>query len=143
MADREELAFGDKNIYPSDELIFSKIGDKKIIWQSIMNYASQNYKDITGEWRYYNDGKQWLFKLVHKKKTIFWLGVLNDTFRVTFYFGNKAEPVVLASDLPEKTKNDFKNAQNYGTLRAITTRISGPSDTDLICKLIDLKISIK
>jgi hypothetical protein len=27
-----------------------------------------------------------------KKKTIFWVGVLKDTFRITFYFGNKAEP---------------------------------------------------
>lgn len=143
MAIREELVFGDKNIYPTEELLFSKIGDKLVIWKSVMSYAHENYKDISGEWRYYNDGKQWLYKLVQKKKTIFWIAVLSDTFRITFYFGNKAEPMILGSDLPESVKNDFKNAKHYGVLRAISTLISGSSDIEKICKLIDIKIKLK
>ena len=76
MDEKEKFAFSDKNVKPSEELIFSKIGDKKIFWQKIMKYLSDNYKDASGSWNYYNDGKQWLFKMVQKKKTIFWLAVL-------------------------------------------------------------------
>ena len=94
MSESEKLVLGDKNIFPSDDILFSIIGDKKVVWEKVMSYVNENYKNITSEWRYYNDGKQWLFKMQQKKKTIFWIGVLKDTFRITFYFGNKAEPVI-------------------------------------------------
>jgi hypothetical protein len=143
MAEKEIYILSDKQVTPADDLIFSIIGDKKILWQKIMKYASDNFKDMSGTWNYYNDGKQWLFKMVQKKKTIFWLAVMKDTFRVTFYFGDKAEPVILASDLPESVKNDFTSGKHYGKIRAITTKIASQSDVENIRKLIDIKTSLK
>jgi hypothetical protein len=143
MADPEKLILGDKSIYPSDELLGSIFGEKMVIWQTITGYVKDNYKDVTGEWRYYNDGWQWLFKMQQKKKTIFWAGVLKDTFRITFYFGNKAEPVIEGSNLPQKIKDEFRDAKRYGTLRAISTIITGNNDLDNILKLIELKTKIK
>jgi len=143
MTDPEKLVLGDKSVYPSEEILFSIIGDKKIVWQKIMDYAKEKYDNITEEWRYYNDGKQWLFKLQYKKKTVFWTGVLQDTFRITFYFGNKAEPVITGSDLPEKIREDFVSAKHYGNIRAISIKVTGTSDLETIYKLIDLKARIK
>jgi hypothetical protein len=143
MAEPEKLVLGDKSVYPTEDFLFSIIGDKKVVWQKIMNHVNQNYKDITEEWRYYNDGKQWLFKVQLKKKTIFWIGVLQDTFRITFYFGNKAEPVIVNSNLPDKMKNDFVSGKKYGNIRAISIRISGAGDLENIYKLVDLKVKIK
>jgi hypothetical protein len=143
MADPEKLILGDKSIYPSDELLGSIFGEKMVIWQTITGYVKDNYKDVTGEWRYYNDGWQWLFKMQQKKKTIFWAGVLKDTFRITFYFGNKAETVIEGSNLPQKIKDEFRDAKRYGTLRAISTIITGNNDLDNILKLIELKTKIK
>jgi hypothetical protein len=143
MAEQEKAVLGDKDIYPSEELINSIIGEKKNLWLKIMSYAHEKYNDVEEEWRYYNDGKQWLFKLTRKKKTIFWLSLLNETFRITFYFGNKAEPAILSSNLPDSVKNEFVKGQRFGNIRAITTIISGDSDVENICKLIDLKVSLK
>jgi hypothetical protein len=143
MEEKEVFVFSDKEVKPTDEIIFSIIGDKKKLWQSIMGYISDNYKDMTGSWNYYNDGKQWLFKMVQKKKTIFWLAVMKDTFRVTFYFGDKAEPVILASDIPESVKDDFTGGRHYGRIRAITTKMAAQSDVETIKKLIDIKTRIK
>lgn len=143
MDEREKLVLGDKNIYPTVELLFSIIGDKKEIWKKTMDYAKENYHGYTEEWRYYNDGKQWLFKLQYKKRTIFWIGILRDTFRITFYFGNKAEPLIMNSDLSEKIKSDFASGERFGKIRPISIRVSGPPDLDNIYKLIDLKASIK
>jgi len=143
MAEQEKAVLGDKDIYPSEELINSIIGEKKTVWLKIMSYTHEKYNDVSEEWRYYNDGKQWLFKLIRKKKTIFWLSLLKDTFRITFYFGNKGESVIMSSSLPESVKNEFVNGQRFGNIRGITTIISGDSDVDKICKLIDLKVSLK
>jgi hypothetical protein len=143
MADPEKLVLGDKSIYPSDDILFSIIGDKLIVWQKIKDFLNDNYKSITEEWRYYIDGKQWLFKMQHNKKTIFWIGVLHDTFRVTFYFGDKAEPLIEGSGLPDKIKEDFASAKRYGKIRAVSIRISGTGDLENIYKLIDIKMKIR
>ena len=108
-----------------------------------MNYLSDNYKDASGTWNYYNDGKQWLFKMVRKKKTIFWLAVMKDTFRVTFYFGDKAEPVIVASGLPESVRDNFLTGKHYGKIRAISTKMTGLSDAETVIKLIDIKAELK
>jgi hypothetical protein len=143
MTEKEIYVLSDMQVKPTDEYIFSIIGDKKVLWQNIMNYISDNYKDISGSWNYYNDGKQWLYKLVQKKKTIFWLAVMKDTFRVTFYFGDKAEPLILASDLPESVKDEFVSGKHYGKIRAITTKMAGQSDVEKVLKLIDIKTRMK
>ena len=143
MAEIEPLVLGDKNVFPSEEIIYAIIGDNKNVWQKVMSYVKDNYKDATEEWRYYNDGKQWLFKMQLKKKTLFWIGIPKDTFRITFYFGNKAEPVIMAGSLPKKFKDDFAEAKRYGNIRAITIKVAGTGDLENIYKLIDLKAKIK
>ncbi len=143
MEEREILVFSDKQVKPTEELIFSIIGDKKVLWLKIMKYLSDNYKDASGTWNYYNDGKQWLYKMVQKKKTIFWLAVMKDTFRVTFYFGDKAEPFIVASDLSQSVKNDFLTGKHYGKIRAISTKMTKSSDVETIIKLINIKTRLK
>jgi hypothetical protein len=143
MEEKEILVLSDKQIIPTDDYIFSILGEKRLLWQNIMKYLFENYKDISGSWNYYNDGKQWLYKLVHKKKTIFWSGIYKDTFRVTFYFGNKAEPVIDSSDLPQKIKDDFKTAKRYGLIRAVSIKVFDNTDIENVFKLIALKHKIK
>lgn len=143
MAGKEAFVFSDREVKPTEELIFSIIGDKNKLWQSIMAYISDNYKNMAGNWNYYNDGKQWLFKMTQKKKTIFWMAVMMDTFRVTFYFGDKAEPVILASDLPKSVKDDFTGGKHYGKIRAITIKMANQSDVEKVKKLIEIKRSLK
>jgi hypothetical protein len=142
MAEIEKLVLSDKSVVPSDEYIFSLIGERKAHWQDIMTYSSDNYND-TGSWNYYNDGKQWLFKLVNRKKTIFWAGILKGTFRITFYFGDKAEPILLESDIPQRLKDEFKSAKRYGAIRAISIIIVEQADVDNVLKLIAIKHKLK
>jgi len=143
MAENDFLKLSDKNIIPTDDYIFSILGDKKRHWQSIMTYMSENYDDASGTWNYYNDGKQWLFKMVRKKKTIFWGGIFQDTFRITFYFGDKAEPLIDTSDLPPDIKEGFRTAKRYGAIRPVSIKVFENSDVENILKLIIIKSKIK
>ena len=143
MAENETLLLTDKDIYPTDEYIFSIIGKKKLFWQQIMDYMTANYKDSAGVWNFYNDGKRWLFKMTIKKKTIYWAGILNDTFRITFYLGNKAEAIIDNSDLPQNIKDEFKTAKRYGLIRPVSFLAGGQTDVDNILKMIALKCKMK
>jgi hypothetical protein len=143
MSGKENILLTDKEIYPTDELIFSIIGDKKHLWKNIMDYMYNSYKDSMGQWNFYNDGERWLYKMVHKKKTIFWASILNDTFRITFYLGNKAEPIIENSDLPQSIKEEFRTAKRYGLIRPVSFIINDKSDVDNVLKMIDIKSRLK
>jgi hypothetical protein len=143
MAENEKIVLSDKSVIPDDEYIFSLIGNNKLHWKRIMGFVSENYKDTSGSWNYYNDGKQWLFKMVHKKKTIFWSGLIDKTFRITFYLGNKAEAIIENSDLPQTVRDEFKTAKRYGLIRPVTFVIKSEADVDNVLKMIDIKSKLK
>lgn len=140
MAEKELLAFSNPERQPGDDLVFALLGDRKQYWQAIMKHMLENYMDISWSWNWYNDGKQWLFKLVQKKKTIFWAAVLTTgQFRITFYFGDKAETVILASSLPQKVKDAFLVGPRYGKIRAITLLVENGEDVDTVLKSAAIK----
>lgn len=133
----------DPAIKPDDELIESLVGRKIDFWKSIIEHAESVYKDVSGSWNYYKDGKQWLFKCVLKKKTLFWAAVFEKSFRITFYFGDKAEPVIFGSDIPESMKEGFRNGRRFGAIRAISVVVSEQKDVENVYKLISIKSKIK
>ncbi|MDX9726501.1 MAG: DUF3788 family protein [Bacteroidales bacterium] len=143
MSEKEIFVLGDPSVFPSEAIISGILDQKTELWQKVIEYVTVNYKDVISGWKYYNDGKQWLFRMQIKKKTIFWSAMLADTFRITFYFGDKAEPVIEGSTLPENVKSDFRSARRFGSTRPITIKVSGSGDLETICKLIDLKAKIK
>jgi hypothetical protein len=139
----EPMVLNDNTVMPNEQIVFSIIGDKRILWQKIMNYLHDNHTDVTEVWKYYNDGKSWLFRALKKKKTIFWIRVLEDTFRIAFYFGDKAEPMIEQSNLPESIKIDFRNAKRFNTTRGIAIEMAAVADAENAIKLIELKLRVK
>jgi hypothetical protein len=139
----EPIVLTDPTVQPTEELIFSIIGENSVYWEQLIDYLYENHFDITEEWRFYNDGKSWLYRALRKKKTIYWIGVIKDTFRTSFWFGDKAEPIIEASSVSEKIKEEFRNAKRYGKLRAISIEIRSPEDLQNVISLIELKVKMK
>jgi hypothetical protein len=137
------IVLADKSVKPTNEIVFSIIGDKSALWQKTLSYLYDNYSDISEEWKYYNDGKSWLFRTLRKKKTLFWIRVLTDTFRIGFWFGDKAEIFIKQSDLPETIKNDFINAKRYKIGRGVSIIMSDYNDVENVIKLIQIKMKVK
>lgn len=139
----EALLLKDPLVIPNDDLVFSIIGDRSILWRSIISYLHENHSDISEVWKFYNDGKCWLFRTLKKKKTIFWVGISDGTFRVSFYLGGKAEPLIAKSDLPEKIKNEFINDQNNSMFHSISIKMANSEDAENVMKLIEIKLKLK
>ena len=139
----EERVLSDKNQFPSEEIIFSHIGKAKTYWQSLFSQIHSNHPEFMEQWRYYNDGKSWLLKVTKKKKTIFWVSVLKGTLKIAFYFGDKAEPAIMASDISEELKAQFKNGKKYGKIRGITLQMNNKNDVENVLALIETKLKVK
>lgn len=139
----EPLVLTDPNVQPTEELIFSLIGEKSRYWEQMIDYLYDNHFDISEEWRYYTDGKSWLYRTLRKKNTIYWIGVQKDSFRVSFWIAEKSLPVIEASSLPDSIKEEYRNAKSYNKSRCITIVVNSDEDFDLVLKLIDLKLKLK
>ncbi len=139
----EPIVLTDPSIQPDDHILFAIIGEKQILWQQIMQYLHDHYTDVSEVWRFYNDGKCWLFHTIRKKKTIFWIGVIKDTFKITFYLADKAEPLIEESTISEEVKSKFRNTKSSRFGRALSITMNTSSDVETIKALIDLKLKLK
>jgi Protein of unknown function (DUF3788) len=139
----ELQCLNDKNIYPDDEPLSLHLGNAKKAWDSFMDLLRTDYPLLSPEWRYYNDGKRWLCKTTKKTKTICWISVWKRFFRVTFYFGNKAEETIKNSVLDEKLKARFLNYDGKLKIRPITIFVKKKSDLKILRTLIELKEKTK
>jgi len=143
MEEIDKLVLSDKSVQVDDNVLSSVLKEKMPLWKKLLSEISVRYKESSGSWNYYKDGNQWLFKMVQKKKTLFWGALHSDSFRITFYFGDKAEPVLTQSNLPQTVKDDFKTAKRYGAIRAISTKIMNNDDLDIVFMLAEIKSKLK
>ncbi len=139
----EQAILSDKNQYPTEEIIYSHIGKSKSLWLSLFENIHKDHPDFTEEWRYYNDGKSWLMKVQRKKKTVFWLSIVKDSFRTTFYFPDKAKNILLKSTISDALKEQYKEGKNYGKIRGITINYKNKKDVEDAKALMNIKLSLK
>lgn len=139
----EKPCLNDKEEYPDDTVLSRCLGKVKETWDSFMNFIEENYPSFSGEWRYYKDGKSWLYKLTKKKKTISWISVYDKKFKTTFYFSDKAEDLIKKSKLKKEHIDQFVHGKRYGKIRGITVEIRKPTDLNSTKKLIEIKEQVK
>ena len=139
----EKPILADKDQQPTEEIVFSHIGESRNYWVHLFRHIENDYPEFNVEWRFYNDGKRWLLKTTKKAKTIFWLSVVPGSFIVTFYFGDKAEPLILDSAISESLKDAFQNGKRYGKVRAINVRVENDQTIEDIKSLMGIRLSIK
>ena len=78
-----------------------------------------------------------------KLKTIFWLSIIKNSYRITFYFGDKAESAIMESSISDKLKEEFKNGKRYNKIRGITLIVNNNKVIEYVKALIIIKLSIK
>ncbi len=138
----EKPILEDPDQYPTDEVIFACLGKKKALWTSLFESLHENHPDFVETWRYYKDGKNWLMKVTRKSKTIFWLSVWKNKFKITFYFSDKAEASISQSEIPDNLKMEFKNGKRFGKIRGVTIVFSKKKDIADAESLIAIRLKI-
>ena len=133
----------DATEYPDDRVLSRCLGNAKGAWDAFTTFLKSDYPSLSLEWRYYNDGKSWLCKIVKKSKTICWLSVYRGKFKTSFYFPNRAEDLIAGSSIRKKYKEQFVNAKSYGKTRALTVDVRTIADLSTTKKLIAIKDSFK
>jgi hypothetical protein len=139
----EQPLLNNKEQYPTEEIIFSHIGKSKARWISFFEFIHSAHPDFKEEWKYYNDGKSWLMKVTHKSKTVFWLSITKNAFRITFYLTDRAEEAVMNSKISDELKEQFKDGKHYGKIRGLTIVFKNKKDIEYAKEMVGIKLKIK
>lgn len=139
MAD-EKPVLSDPDRYPDDKLIHACLGKRKTaLWIAFFTSLHDQHPNLSEEWRYYKDGHNWLMKVTKKSKTIFWLSVWKNGFKITFYLSDKADEAIATSNLSGELKESFKTGKRYGKIRGITIDFSKKQDIEQADILIGIR----
>ena len=130
----------DPDVFPSAEVL-GKALDKKypVFKEFICTVESEDLKLIPN-WRYYKDGKAWLCKITLKKKTVVWLSVWSDCFKVAFYFTEKSGEGIPGLRIDDSIKEFYLNHKPIGKLKPIVVEVRSKSQLVDINTLIKYKI---
>ncbi len=139
----KEPCLTDKTCFPDDAVLKRHLGDAKAAWDAFAAFIESEYPGYSGEWRYYDDGKSWLYKITKKSKTICWVSVYRGRFATTFYFPDRAESLIVNSTLRKKYLEQFVNGRHFGKTRALTVEIRKAADLSSTKQLIAIKESFK
>ncbi len=133
----------DSEIEPTDKVLENLLGNEvSNVYQEMLKIISDEF-NIQHEWRYYNDGKSWLFKATFKKKTIFWLSAWEGFIKISFYFTEKTSSGVLELPINNKIKEDFTNAVRSGKLIPLSIEIEQKEQLSDFREVVKYKISLK
>lgn len=131
-------------IFPADEELEIVFGKEVFrVYNELMNTLTSDKFGLKPEWNYYKDGKAWLCKVIYKKKTIFWLSVWENAFKIVFYFTGKTRPGLLELDIKDTIKNKFANTQAAGKLIPLIFEIDGKEQLDDLLKISKYKMNLK
>ena len=133
----------DRRQFPTDRVIASHLGKSRALWRSFFDALHTEHPEFTEQWRYYNDGKSWLLKVSRKGKTIFWIKIIESSFRATAYFTDRAKVAIVSSPLPDSLKAQYLDPGKAGKLRGITITFRSGRDVRNARRLADLKVAAK
>ena len=136
----DKPVLSDPDVFPSEEVLSSHLGKANASFISFSEYNHTAHPDFVGKWKYYNDGKRWLFNVSRKKKTVFWLSVGDDFFRTTFYMSSKAEQDIVKSKIPAALKKQYLETAGK-KFRPITVVVKAKKDIEAYKELLEIKLS--
>ena len=139
----EVMCLSDKNEFPDDRVLARHLGQRKELWDVFMQFLTGYDPDLLPEWRYYTDGKSWLCKVTRKKKTLCWVSVYPELFKVAFCFTDKARDLLLESGLSPEHRDRFLNGKYCGKLKSIVVEMTGSQALDQVRILLDVKKKLK
>lgn len=132
----------DPSVLPSAEVLRDALTGSYQAYEEVIGIVTSSGYGLTHEWRYYNDGKAWLCKLVHKKKTVFWLSVWDGYFKIAFYITASHCQGIYDLDIVEDIKTELKSAKPIGKLYPVVLVISKKEQIGDLLRLVDYKMSI-
>ena len=139
-----QMLLRDPEIFPSGEVLNNVLGNTvySVLETFLEKITGEEYA-LAPEWRFYNDGKAWFCKVIHKKKTILWLSVWDGYFKTSFFFTEKHIEGIAALSISETIKDEFAKAKPSGRLIPLIVNVNSEEQIGDLLTIVCFKKSLK
>ncbi len=139
----EHPSLNDPKQFPDDKLLARLLGKAFPAWSAFQAMLKKDYPQLRGEWRFYNDGRSWLFKVTRQTTAACWVAVWDKYFTVAFYLNTRAEELVRNSSLGNDLKQGFLHPVETNKFRSIRVEVRKKSDLNAVEELLEIKLKVK
>jgi hypothetical protein len=139
----ERPLLNDESQYPDDGVLAAHLGKAKPAWDTFAADIAAGFGPGSLQWRYYNDGKAWLCKVVHKKKTVCWVSVWDKSFKTAFYFTAKSDSDIEALPIPSDLKDRYRAHEPIGKLKPLAVNVATKAALEPVAVLVKYKSELK
>jgi len=139
----EEILLRDPLIEPDESGLRNALREAYPVFEKLSTVFIQPDLALDLQWRYYNDGKAWLCKVVYKKKTVCWISAWDGYFKTAFYFTEKATSAIDALEIKPRLKEEYHSAKAIGKLIPLVIEVREMEQLADVFALARLKKNIK
>ncbi len=133
----------DPSVPPSEQLLQDILDNSYGAYHEMCRRYDEPDYNLQPQWRYYNDGKAWLCKVVFKSKTVFWLSIWEGFFKTSFFFRDRDCSGILELDIDKSYKQQVESSQTFGKLHPVVLEIRDHVQLEDLAKLIRYKKGLK
>ena len=126
----------EQEIFPSKEVLKNALGKVYGILENLEERLTRDEFALTFNWHYYRDGKSWLCKVCHKKKTIFWLSVWDGFFKTSFFFLERHLEGIASLGID---KNSYVMKNEWGKMIPFIFNVADKKQFTDLLKMIEFK----
>ena len=137
------LLLKDPEIFPTNEVLKATLNENYGVFTDFIDVVTDADLGVDLQWNYYKDGKSWLGKAIHKKKTVFWLSVWDKCFKVSLFFTEKTREGVMLLDIDSSIKERLKNTEIRGKLITLIFDIDNQNQLKDLIKVVEYKKNLK
>lgn len=137
----EQQVLTNPQLSPTTALLQKVLGDNYANFSDVMKMLGKH--DIISEWNYYKDGKSWLCKAQYKKKTVLWLSVWDDCFKLSFFFTEKTKGGIEDLEIAPVIKERFSQQKAAGKLIPLILEIRDCTLLSDIEQIVEYKMKCK
>ena len=139
----EKPLLNDPEIFPTDKVLEAVLGESFSVYNEMMQIIKADPYSLEPEWRFYNDGKAWLCKVVYKKNTIVWLSVWDQYFRTVLYFTEKTRGGLDSLGIDKEIMHDFNTRKPNGKFMALVIEMKNKENIKDLLKAVEYKKKLK
>lgn len=130
----------DKSTEPDDDLVKELLGAASGLRTAFYDFILIEAGKIVTEWKFYSKKTGWTMKTLLGKRNLFFSTPMQESFALTFVFGDRAVNAIMDSDVSETIKLELQNARKYMEGRGIRILIRDSESLEQAKKLLKIKL---
>ena len=134
-----DIVLAEKSLTP-DESQLESILDNVYSFFKKLEELTETY---THEWKFYNKKSGWVYKVSDKKKALFWVTPLRNSFNIGFALRESEKETLLNCEISSEIREKLISAEKYPEGYALRMNIKNEDDFNNLIKILHVVMKLR